>query len=133
MVMRIARILSAGVVLALTASLQPATCHGWSLPNPFASSESKAKVTNTRTVKKEPSVLEKVGTGTKNFFNKTGEALGLKKPEPKRYQSATAKPLGHGIKTSENKSWLPSMFPSEKKKSKPRDVPDWMSKSQQNL
>ena len=82
MVGRIARILSASVMVVLLADVRPALCEGWSLLHPFSSettSETKPKRPTPKTVKKEPSTLNKVGTGTKNFFNKTGETLGLKK------------------------------------------------------
>jgi hypothetical protein len=129
MVVRIARILSAGVILALVASVQPAACGGWSLPNPFAS-DTKTTVTPTKAAKTEPTVLQKVGTGTKNFFNKTGETLGLKKPESKKYHYASPKPPAQPAKPA--KSWIPNMFQSEKKKER-KTVTDWMAQPRQDL
>ena len=121
MVVRIARVLSAGVVLALVACVQPAACGGWSL-NPFAS-ESKTTVTSTKVAKTEPTVLQKVGSGTKNFFNKTGETLGLKKPETKKYHYASPKPPAQPTKPV--KSWITNPFQTEKKKER-KTVTDWM-------
>jgi hypothetical protein len=130
MVVRITRVLSASVILALLVNVMPAVCDGWSLSNPF-SSDTKTqalKQTAPKPVKKEPSALEKLGTGTKNFFSKTGEALGLKKPEPKKplYATAVARPQTiPSSKKTETKSWLPSMFQPEEPK-KPKTVSEWI-------
>jgi hypothetical protein len=129
MVVRIARVLSAGLILAWVATVQSVACAGWSLPNPFAS-ETKATVTPTKAAKTEPSVLQKVGTGTKNFFNKTGETLGLKKPEAKKYHYASPKPPAQPAKPA--KSWIPSVFQPEKKKEH-QTVTDWMKQPRQDL
>ena len=129
MVVRIARILSASVILVLLADGRPAVCEGWSLPNPFSSeskTEPKSKKPVLKTAKKQPSALEKMSTGTKNFFNKTGETLGLKKPEPKKpgYAVAKAPPI-QPRKKADSKSWLGSVFQSEEPK-KDKTVPEWM-------
>jgi len=130
MVVRIARILSACVMLVLLADVRPAVCEGWSLPNPFASktdTTTKKSVTKvTKTAKKEPSALEKASTGTKNFFSKTGETLGLKKPEPKKPISASPKPrVVQSPNKPESKSWVGSLFKPEEP-AKPKTVSDWM-------
>jgi hypothetical protein len=132
MVVRIARILSAGVMLVLLADVQTAVCEGWSLPNPFASktdTKTKKSVTKvSKTTKAEPSVLEKASTGTKNFFSKTGETLGLKKPEPKRPTAAYPKPpVLRSPYKPESKSWVGSLFKPEEPK-KDKTVSDWMQK-----
>jgi hypothetical protein len=134
MVQRIRRIVSFAAVLILFAGLRPAISEGWSLLNPFAS-ESKTetkKKSYTKVTKKEPSVLDKLGTGTKNFFDKTGETLGLKKPEPKKIQYASPKPHAQAMKKAPAKSWLPPMFPPEEPK-KPTTVTDWMGQPRQDL
>lgn len=131
MVVRIARILSAGVILILLADAQPAVCEGWSLPNPFASKTDTKKKPVTKvskTTNAEPSMLEKASTGTKNFFSKTGETLGLKKPEPKKPTAAYAKPPV--LKTPykpEKSSGLSSLFKPEEPK-RDKTVTDWMQK-----
>jgi hypothetical protein len=129
MVVRIASILPATLILLMLADVRPARCDGW---NPFASSDANTITTHkpaTKVTKKEPSTLDKVGTGTKNFFNKTGETLGLKKPEPKKPSIAFAKPprLASKKKT-ESTSWLPSFLKPEEPK-KPKTVEDWMSRN----
>ena len=128
MVVRIARILSACAVLVLLADLRPAVSEGWSLPNPF-SSETKTTVKKpvTKTTKQEPSVLEKVGSGTKKFFSQAGETLGLTKPEAKKPKYATATPPKiQSSKKAESKSWLSNPFQSEEPK-KPKTVSEWMN------
>lgn len=130
MVVRIARILSACVTLVLLANVRPAVCEGWSLPNPFASkttTKTAKSVTNVSTTpKKEPSVLEKAGTGTKNFFSKTGETLGLKKPEPKKPIAAYPKArVVQPPRKTESKSWVGSLFQPDEPP-KPKNVTDWM-------
>jgi hypothetical protein len=103
-------------------------CEGWSLPNPFSSEPTtKPKKPVLKAAKKEPSALDKIGTGTKNFFNKTGETLGLKKPTPKKPQYATAKPpVIQSQKKEESNSWLGSWFKPEEPQ-KPKTVGEWMA------
>jgi hypothetical protein len=129
MVVRIARVLSAGVMLVLLANVRPAVCEGWSLLHPFSSdtkSDVKPKKAVPKAVKKEPSALEKVGTGTKNAFIHTAEALGLKKPEAKKPQYAYATPPKvQPTKKKESKSWAGSLFQPEEQP-KPKNVPEWM-------
>ena len=136
MIIRIQRILLVVVLAALLANVQPALCGGWSIPNPFSSESktaSKKKARITKVVKKEPSVLEKIGDGTKNFFDRIGETLGLKQPAPKKYGYATAQaPRARGSKKTESKSWLPSILPPEESK-KPKTVTDWMSQPRRDL
>jgi hypothetical protein len=137
MVVRIARILSASLVLALLADVRPAKCDGWSLANPFSSSTKTTEVKRKPAPKattKDPSVLQKLGTGTKNFFNKTGEAIGLKKPEAKKSHYATATPKPRNIQPvkKESKSWLPSFMQPEEPK-KPKNVSEWLAQPRQDM
>ena len=79
------------------------------------------------------SVLDKIGLETKNFFDRAGETLGLKKPAPKKYGYARA--LGPRVQThkkAESKSWLSPMFEPEEPK-RPRNVTDWMGQPRQDL
>jgi hypothetical protein len=134
--MRIARILSASVILVLLVEVQPASCEGWSLPNPFSSkstTETKRRPL-IRPAKKQPTVLDKIGTGTKNFFNKTGETLGLKKPEKRvQYTVATPKPRNITPSKTETKSWLPSFLKPEPPKKEKMDVKDWIAQPRQDM
>jgi hypothetical protein len=123
MVVKFARILSATLVLALMAEVRPAA--GWSL-NPFAT-ETKTTTVHKPAAKSEPSTLDKIGSGTKSLVNKTGETLGLKKPEPKRPTVAYARPQTiKPKKKPQSSSWLPSFMQSEEPK-KDKNVSDWMS------
>jgi hypothetical protein len=135
MVVRIARILSACGVLILLTGGRPTVCEGWSLLSPFSSdakTDAKAKkpgTTAVNRVKKEPSTLDKVGAGTKKFFNKTGETLGLKKPEPKKFGYANPQaPRVQPARKPEQKSWLGSLSPFKSEEPpRPRNVSEWMS------
>ena len=133
MVVRIARILSASVILVALADVRPARCDGWSLSNPFAPETKTEKKPITKVTKKEPSTWEKLGTGTKNFFSKTGEAMGLKKPDPKKPQYATPTPPKiQATKKTETKSWVSRMFQPEEPQ-KPKNVTEWMGQPRQDL
>jgi hypothetical protein len=78
-------------------------------------------------------MLDKVGTGTKNFFDRTGETLGLKKPAAKKYGYATPQaPHVQGSKQSSSSSWLPSMLQPEEPQ-KPKTVSEWMGQPRQDL
>jgi hypothetical protein len=128
MVVRIARVLSTGVTLVLLAVVPSIVCADWSLPNPFSSESktaAKSKKYASRTVNKEPSALDKVGTGTKKFFSQAGESLGLKKAEPKKLTSAIPRRPELHPQQKESKSWLPSWLQSEEPK-KDKTVSEWM-------
>ncbi len=130
MLVRIARILPAGVALVVLAGLRPPVCEAWSLWHPFSSDTASATTSPqpaTKPVKKEPpSALEKVGTGTKNFFNRTGEAVGLRKPEPPKPEYARVVPPAIvPPKKPESKSWFATMFGPEEPE-KPKTVSEWL-------
>ena len=121
------------VLLAGIVAVRPQACEAWSLPNPFgwgSSSEKKVKQSPARAAKKPPSTWDKLAAGTKSFFNKTGEALGLKKPAKKgRPQYAYAKPRVAKRRKPESKSWFDWMKPEEPKR--PKTVNDWMGSTEQ--
>jgi len=127
---RSTKVLATSVMLFVLVGSRPALCEGWSILNPFSSSsdskkEEAKKPAFKSAAKKDPSTLDKMGQGTKNFFNKTGETLGLKKPEPKKPLYATAKQPTLQTKKKESKSWFDKTFgPSESEK--PKDVHEWM-------
>jgi hypothetical protein len=133
--MRIAQITLIAVMLVALAGLRPALCDGWSLPNPFVSkTTTEKKKSVVRPAKKQPTVLDKIGAGTKNFFNKTGEAIGIKKPDKKvQYTMATPKPRTiTPAKKTETKSWLPSFLRPEEPKKEKMDVKDWIAQPRQD-
>ena len=125
MIRRITKPLLIAAMLVGLSHARSSVCEAWSL-NPFASSEKpQTTMYPPRAPKKPPSTWKKITTGTKNFFNKTGETLGLKKPAPKRppdIVNQTPRQLVQQKK--ESKSWLSSLGPEEP----PRDtsVQDWM-------
>jgi hypothetical protein len=135
MAAKISRILSACVLLALLANARPSVCEAWSLLHPFSSeTDTKLQGPAARPTKKEPSTLDKVGAGTKNFFSKTGETLGLKKAQPKKplYVSATPKqPVINQPKKNNSKSWFPWMKSEEPPR--PKNVPEWMENRRLDL
>jgi hypothetical protein len=70
----------------------------------------------------------KVSSGTKNFFNRTGETLGLKKSETKKqYTNATPKPrtVQRPNKDDSKSSWWNPLASAEPKKEK--TVSEWMA------
>jgi hypothetical protein len=101
---------------------------GWSL-NPFASDKSQTNTHNTSATMKSPSALDKVGTGTKNLLNKTGETLGLKKPQPKRAPPiVAAKPREIPQRYQAKKPWF-GLFGA--KEEKPKTVKKWIESTKQ--
>jgi hypothetical protein len=126
---RIARFLPAAVALVVLAGARPPECAAWSLLHPFSSdaaAETTASQPPAKPATKEPSVLTKVGTGTKSFFNRAGEAVGLKKPEPKQPEYARViSPTVVPPKKPESKSWFATMFGPEEPE-KPKTVSEWL-------
>jgi hypothetical protein len=128
MIRRITKTLLLGAMFAGIAYGSQSVCLGWSL-NPFASNKSQSTVHNTSMAKKSPNALEKIGSGTKKFFNKTGETLGLKKPAPKKAPPVVAaKPREIPQPYREKKglfSWLAPEQPRDK------NVADWIKNTKQ--
>jgi hypothetical protein len=104
------------------------SAHGdWSL-NPFASNKSQTRTYDTST-KKSPSAADKVAAGTKNFFNKTGEALGLKKPQPKKAPPfVAAKPRTAPPRYQEKKGMFGWLVPD---KPRAKTVKEWIDHTSQ--
>ena len=126
MIQRITKTLLILLMLIGLAYAGPSVCLGWSL-NPFASNDKAKTTTVSRTTQKPPSAWQKVTTGTKNFFNKTGETLGLKKKQPKKAPPVVAaKP-----RTLQPKAKEGGMFSFLSPEKKPKDVKDWLGKSEQ--
>jgi hypothetical protein len=131
---RIASVAALVAALLLLVDVRPARSEGWSWLNPFASAESKSQVKKpvTKATKKAPSMWDKMTSGTKSVFDKTGETLGLKKPAPKKRAIVSASPkppvLQPPKRTASKPSWVPSILqPSEPEK--PKRVTDWMSQA----
>ena len=119
--MKTSRILSVCFLLAVFAGA-PHAFGDW-----FGSSDTKKSNTPTKSVnKKDPSVFQKVGDGTKKFFNGVGNTLGLnKKPAPKKNPNHSA--WNAPAKAPEKKNFLTSMFASqEPEKPKPQTPSQWL-------
>jgi hypothetical protein len=96
---------------------------------PFASDDTTT--VKSSPARKSPGALDKVSAGTKNFFNKTGEALHLKKPAPRKPPLiVAAKPRVVTPPYREKKSWIPTWLRT-KEPEKPTSVKDWVGKTKQ--
>ena len=81
----------------------------------------------------EPSTLQKMNSGVKNFFTKTGKALTPKKSEPTKkainpYQSSkiNRSTSSSSQKKDENKSWFGSMFKKQEPPKQPQTPSEWL-------
>lgn len=74
--MKTLKALAAGAALALLLGAPLAQVGAWSL-NPFASNDAPAKLKNpaARRAVQQPSLLSRMGTGTKNLFSKIGKTV----------------------------------------------------------
>ena len=131
MIRKIARTLLIISMLMGLGYAKPSACLGWSL-NPFASNNDQTQVrpvSATKTTKKTPSAWEKLTTGTKSFFSKTGETLGLKKKEPKKAPPVVAaKPRVLQPKAKKSGGLFGWMNPQPEQ---PTKVEDWMQSTKQ--
>jgi hypothetical protein len=118
-------LLIGAMLVGLFYACQPASA-GWS--NPFASNDKPQAA--ARPAKKPPSALDRISTGTKNFVNKTGEALHLKKPQPRKPPAiVAAKPRVVPPPYREKKSLFGWLKPKEPEQ--PMNVPEWMGRTSQ--
>jgi hypothetical protein len=112
-----------------------AQAEGWSILHPFSGSSTtsdapkrpKPVPRTTIAAKQEPSALQKLGTGTKNFFTGIGAALTPKKTPSKKpdpYKTSYFNPNQAAAKKSSSSSWNP--FHREEKPKK-QTVNDFMS------
>jgi len=118
--MKVAWMMSACVILALLVGSQSVLGDAWSLPG------TDSKTSTSKTKKKEPGPLEKLGAGTKKLVTGVTDTLtGKKKAAAKK---ATNPPWMGGSKTTqpEKKSWLTSMF-TPKQPEGPKTPQDWIA------
>ncbi len=97
----------------------------------WSSSDSLSSKTAAKPVKKEPSALQKIGTGTKNLFTKVGNTITGKKTPPKKSTTQHASWNTKSSSTSsaaktQKKSWLGSMFQPDPPKPKAKSPTDWI-------
>jgi hypothetical protein len=136
MVAKVARIVTAGLVLVVLSSVRPVVCYGWALW-PFsddnsASAAAKSNSPATRNVastsgQAQPSALEKMGTGTKNFFTKVGDTVTFKKTPPKQDMNAPVYPK-NPLAQEKDTSWWPSWL--RKQKPEYKTVPEYLRGTQ---
>ncbi len=138
MVAKIARIVTASLVLVAFLSVRPAVCNGlW----PFSGdkSESDASRSNGATPRTnivatssqtQPSTFDKIGTGTKNFFTKIGNTVTGKKTPTRQDNAAPVYPKNPLTMQDKDKSWWPSWLRSEKEK--PKTVQQFLRESKRS-
>jgi len=121
--MKVSWIMSACVVLALLVGAQSVLGDGWSLPG---TSSGSSKTSTSKTKKKEPGPLEKLGSGAKKLVTGVTDTLtGKKKATAKK---KTNPPWMGGSKATqpEKKSWLTSML-APKQPEGPKTPSDWIA------
>ena len=136
--MKIVRILSCGVVLALLIGGRPLLAEGWSLQNllPFGKKQTK-KPARTTTVKRGPleqldAGMKKLGEGTKKFFVQTRDLLTGKKPAARRHPNYSRRypRIRHAgdprySRSKPKQSWLDTLLGREKPKPV-RSMKEWV-------
>jgi hypothetical protein len=117
-------------ILGLLGHISSVYGDGWW---PFSSQETKKNAEAKRVVAKptptQPSVLDKIGSGTKNFFTGVGNAVTGKKPAapkgpPPDRVAYPANPLTKPDKDASS-SWFGS-WASPKEEKKETSVKDWL-------
>jgi hypothetical protein len=117
MIIRIARIFMLALAFNFLFVVRAAIGDGSSPPNLSPDGQTNARKTLLTQTKPQPSLLNKMSTGTKKFFTGVGDALTFKKTESKK----TVTPTNPWIKPPKEEpktSWLPSMFQKEEPKKK---------------
>ncbi len=89
MIIRIARIFMLALAFNLLFVIRPAIGDGSSPPNLSPDGQTNAKKTPLAQTKPQPSLLNKMSTGTKKFFTGVGDALTFKKTESKKTVTPT--------------------------------------------
>jgi hypothetical protein len=117
MIIRIARIFMLALAFNFLFVIRPAIGNGSSPPNLSPDGQTNAKKTTLAQTKPQPSLLNKMSTGTKKFFTGVGDTLTFKKTSKK----TTVTPTNPWIKPPKEEpktSWLPSLFSQEEPKKK---------------
>jgi hypothetical protein len=113
-----------GLALIFWMSIRPASGGGWSVPGPFYSSGSESAKSAPAVKKSEPSLWQKLHSGTKKFFTDVGNALTFKKTPPKKQPTLPYNPWIKPPKEKSKSNWFTSLF--ETKKEKPRRPDEWI-------
>jgi len=116
MIIRIARIFILALAFNLFFVIRSAIGDGSSPPNLSPDGQTNVKKNPLAQNKPQPTMLNKMTTGTKKFFTGVGDALTFKKPAPKK---TTVTPTNSWIKPPKAEpkpSWFSSMFRKEEPK-----------------
>jgi len=118
--MKVPWIMSACVVLGLLVGTQAVFGDAWSLPG------TDSKTTTSKTKKKEPGPLEKLGAGAKKLVTGVTDTLTGKKKTTQKKATTTPSPSGSRTTQPAKKSWLSSMF-SPTQPEGPKTPQDWIA------
>ena len=119
MITRIARILSLALIFGLLFGIRPAIADGLSLPKLFPDNKTETKKVSMKQ-KTQPSMLDKMTTGTKKFFTNVGDTLTFKKTTPPKQAAMPSNPYFKPPK-EEKSSWFSSTKEEPKTKKTPSD------------
>jgi hypothetical protein len=126
MVVKLARIATASLVLVVLICVRPATGGLWPFSSENRGSDTKPRTNIVATSSQtQPSTLDKIGSGTKNFFTKVGNTVTGKKPKPDN--SLPVYPKSPLAAKNKDKSWLPSWLGP--KENKPTDVKTYLKQT----
>jgi hypothetical protein len=122
--------ISLGMLVTILLCVRPVSGDGQSTSGFLSTSSSPTVQPSPWAKKSEPSVWQKMNSGTKKFFSGVGNALTFKKSPPKK---SPALPYNTWIKPAKEEpkpNWFASLF--EKKKEKPKSPSDWINQKRPN-
>ena len=125
MIIRIACIFMLALAFNFLFGIRPAIGDGSSPPKLSPDGQTDAKKNPLVQNKPQPSMLNKMTTGTKKFFTGVGDAMTFKKSAPKKTTITPTNPWIKPPKEQPKTSWLPSMFHKEEPK-KPSSPSEWL-------
>jgi hypothetical protein len=132
MIIRITRIFALALFIASFLGIRPALGEGWSPPKLFPQNKNETKQVPVKQTKHQPSMMDKMTSGPKKFFNNVGSTLGLKKSAPPKKTYTPSNPWIKPAKDEPAKSsWLTSIFPKEEPK-KPSNPSEWLQQERMN-
>ncbi|MBX7165625.1 MAG: hypothetical protein K1X74_04690 [Pirellulales bacterium] len=110
---------------------------GDDIPDAAPESAPKTPAPKRPAAKKQPSLFARMGTSTRNFFTRTGNALSFSKKEtstsryprwtPETHTKKTTKKAHKSSKQESQGSWFSSMFGQEEPEpQQPQTLKDWI-------
>lgn len=122
--MRLARICVPLLGMAILFSASSAFAQGWSMRNPFSSSQKKSKSSSTA------QTLKKIDAGTKKFIRGTVDVITLKPLWDSGKKPKKKKPVDpwmrHSRKTAKKKPFWDSWFTTKVEPKKAATVGEWV-------